>query len=107
LANTLIQQLEEAERAADAIELNAVKEAREMLKGVEEALTARSRQTIRDFHQQAQRMLEDERAKTNEEISRLNEKRDAEHRALRDAALKNADAAGKMIFERIVADGNR
>ncbi len=107
LQNTLLEQIEQAERQAEEIQKQAQREAREILKSVEEANIQMERQALRDMHDAAARRLEEARISTQDEIKALELRREGEREALKRTAQARVSQAGRTVFERVVGNGNR
>lgn len=107
LSTTLLEQIREAEQQAEQIRSAAGKEAREIIKSVEEAVVQESRQGLKDIHEGAQRLVEETRISTGDEIKTLELRRSAEREAMKALAQSRIENAGRTIFERVVANGHR
>ncbi len=107
MAETLLEQIEKAEQQADEIRAQAAREARDIIKSVEEASAAMSRQAVKEMHEAASRTLEEARISTQDEIKTLEMRRSAERESLKKLAQARVSKAGRAIFERVVADGAR
>lgn len=103
----LLREIEQAEHKAEETRLSAVREAREIIKAVEEATVINARQASKDIRDGAQRLIEEAKLGTEDEIKSLEVRRGAEHEALRILAQSRLENAARMIFERTVRDGNR
>lgn len=107
MPNTLLDQIELAEQQADEIRAGAQKEAREILKSVEEANQIMERQQTREMHDAAARRIDEARVTTDDEIRALQMRRESEREALKRTAQARVSQAGRAVFERIVHNGNR
>ena len=107
MSMALLKQIEQAERQAEEIRVNAAREAREIIKAVEEEVAAGARQAAKEIREDAQRLIEEARLGTEDEIKSLEVRRTAEREAMRQLAQNRVDNAARAVFERIVKDGNR
>ncbi len=107
MPNTVLKQIEEAEAAAESIRLDAVREARDMLKSVEEAGISQARQAAKALSEETQKRMDAARVLIRDEIKSLEVRRGAEREAMRNLAMARVKDAGLAVFERIVSDGNR
>lgn len=103
----LLNQIVGSENEAEEIRRAAVREARDLIKSVEEVLIIEARQAAKDIREGAQRLTEEARLGTEDEIKALEVRRSAEHAAMRERSLQKVEAAAQMIYERIRSDGNR
>lgn len=103
----LIEKIEAAEAEAEGIRAGAVREAREMVKAVEEACLEAEREAAKDARAAAQKIIEEARLTTQDEINTLEVRRSAEREAMRELAASKSEHTTKNLFERIVLDGNR
>lgn len=103
----LLQSIEKAELGAEAIRADAQKEAREILKAVEEACTQNERTAAIDQRAMAQRVLEDARLAATKHIEVAAAKDKDARDAVVAAARQKLDAAANLIFERVVENGHR
>jgi hypothetical protein len=102
MSSEILRRIQEAEFKAEEIRQEAVREARDMVKGVESAIAAHARDAQLELREKMQAVLSDARAATGDEIRTLEVRRGAEREELRRAARERVDAAGEAIFERIV-----
>ncbi|HIS01852.1 MAG TPA: hypothetical protein IAA74_09675 [Candidatus Excrementavichristensenella intestinipullorum] len=107
MSNTILGKIEAAEREAESIRVQANREARDIVKAVEEADAAQARQAAKNQAEQAQRRLEAARVLIGDEIKALEVRRGAERETLRKIASARVSQAGQLIFERVVLDGHR
>lgn len=107
MPTTLLDQIEQAEQQADNMRAQAQKEARDIIKSVEEANQAMERQQTKEMHEAASHRLEEARVATQDEIKALELRREGEREALKRTAQARVSQAGAAVFERIVANGNR
>lgn len=107
MSSTILEQIEKAEHEAESIRVQATREARDIVKAVEEASIAQGRQAARSQAEAAQRKIEAARVLIGDEIKALEVRRGAERENLRKAASARVDKAGQLIFERVVLDGHR
>lgn len=107
MATDLMQRVQEAEHAAEQSRAKAAAEAREIVKAVEEASLARTRQAAVIAREETAHALEEAKNAAQKEIDALARQEEAKRQTLRDAAMAKLDAAASLIYERIVHDGNR
>lgn len=107
MSESILLQIERMEQEAEQIVRNASREARDMIKSVEEACMVQERTAARDIRENAQKLLEERRQGVQGEIKLLEVKRAAEREALCKDALRRVPMAADLIFERIVKNGNR
>ena len=98
----ILKRIQEAEGQADQIRQEAAHDARDIVKGVESAISAQTRDAQKELRDKVQTVLSDARAATEDEIRTLEVRRAAEREELRKAAKERVKAAGEAIFERIV-----
>lgn len=103
---TLLDQIEQAEQEADVIRANAQKEAREIIKSVEEANSAMERQMTSDIYEQSSKKVESARTATQDEIKALELRREAQREALKRQAQSRVSQAAMAVFERVVHHGD-
>lgn len=103
----LLQSIEKAEGRAEEIRANAQKEAREMLKGVDEACVSNERAAALDHRAQAQRIAEEARNAASRRIEAMAADEAKAREQVTTAARAKLDAAANLIFERVVVDGHR
>lgn len=102
MAIELLRQIQEAEKKADEVRQDAAREARDIIKGVESAITAQNRQTSVELREKVQGVLGDARSATEDEIRTLEVRRASEREEVKKAARGKVKSAGQAIFERIV-----
>lgn len=102
----LLGRVEQAEAQAEAIRAQAQQEAREMIKGVEEACVAGERAAALDQRGMSQRILEDARSTAEKRIEAMAADETASREAMVADAKKKVGAAATLIFKRVVEDGN-
>lgn len=107
MAQSLLTEILAAEQRAEALIAQAQSEAREIVKAVEEANAALTRQAVQDMHEAAQKRLSDARAATQDEIKALELRRSAEREALKRTAQQRVSQAGAAVFEKVVNHGDR
>ena len=107
MSESILLQREKMEQEAEQIVRDASRQARDMVKSVDEACVAQERVAARDIRDSAQRLLEERRQGVQGEIKLLEVKRAAEREALCQDAMKRVPMAADLIFERIVKNGNR
>ncbi len=103
----LLARVEQAEAAAEERRASAQKEAREILKGVEEATLAMGRAAGLANRELAAEVLNAARAEAQRQIEAKQKAEAAEHEALRALAAQKLANASSIIFERVVNDGHR
>lgn len=103
----LLSKIEQAEKAAEEIRLEAAKQAREMMKSTEEACMISEREAVKEIREEAQRLIDEVRVGTQDEIRTLEVRRSLQRENIREKAQGNLGKAGQAIFERIVSNGNR
>lgn len=107
MASTLLDLIEQAEQQADDARQDAAREAREIIKAVEEANTQMERQQTRDMHEAAQRRLDAIKMSVCDEIKALELRRQSEREAMKRLAQAKVSEASIAVFERVVGHGNR
>ena len=107
LSESIMLQIEKMEQEADNIVKDASRQARDMVKSVDEACMAQERAATRDIRDEAQRMLEERRQSVQGEIKLLIVRRAAEREAMCNEARQRVNMAADLIFERIVNNGDR
>ena len=107
MSESILLQIEKMEQEAEQIVRDASRQARDMVKSVDEACGAQERGAARDIRDSAQRLLEERRQGVQGEIKLLEVKRAAEREAHCQDAMKRVPMAADLIFERIVKNGNR
>lgn len=103
----LLKSIEQAETKAEGIRADAQKEARDILKVVEEVTVQNERAAALDHRALAQRVLEDARATATRRIEAMAAQEQASREAVEDAARAKLDKAAALIYERVVSDGHR
>lgn len=107
LSLDLLSQIERAEQSAEEVRADAAREARDILKAVEEACLVSERDAARDIREGAQRLTEETRIGTQDEIRALEVRRSGEREILRRDAQGRVAQAGGLVFERVVKNGHR
>lgn len=107
MSQELLLQIHQAEEQAEQIHQKAINEAREIIKAVEEATAIDARQAAKDIREGAQRLIDEARIGTEDEIKSLEVRRSAEREAMKEMAMRRVDEAAKTLFERIVENGHR
>jgi vacuolar-type H+-ATPase subunit H len=102
MSSEILRHIQEAEEKAEQIRQEAAREARDIVKGVESALSAQAREAQKELRDKVQGVLADARAATEDEIRTLEVRRTAEREEIRRAARERVKKAGDAIFERIV-----
>ncbi|MGI6182992.1 MAG: hypothetical protein ACOYIH_02700 [Candidatus Fimadaptatus sp.] len=107
MSESVMLQIEKMEQEAEQIVKDASREARDMVKSVDEACMAQERASARDIRDSAQQLLKERRQGVEGEIKLLEVKRAAEREALCKDARRRVAMAADLIFERIVKNGDR
>ena len=107
MSMTLIHDINAAENAAEEIRQVAARDARDLVKGVEEALAAYEREENAKTRDAAAQALSEAKKRAETDIHAIEVRRSAERQALRQVAEGRVAKAAQFIFERIVADGDR
>ena len=107
MSMTVLGQIEQAEAEAEQIVRDAQLQARDMIKSVEEAGVHQAREAQKALGEEVQRRIEEARVLIGDEIKSLELRRAAEREAMRERARARVQDAGRLVFERIVADGRR
>lgn len=102
MSSEILRRIQEAEAQAEEIRQEAVRNARDIVKGVETAITADAREAQKELREKVQVVLSDARAATEDEIRTLEVRRAAEREELRRAAKERVHLAADAIFERII-----
>lgn len=103
----LLTSIEKAEARAEEIRAEAQREARDILKSVEEACTHNERDAALQQRAMVQRVLEDARETANRRIETEAAAEAGRREAVTIAAKGRLEDAANLIFERVVGDGNR
>ena len=107
MAVALLEQVRAAEEKADAIRRKAADQARDMLKGVQEATQEENRQYAAELRARYQDKMGEARQAAEEAIrSRSGEKEQALEEMKRSAQQREEKAAA-LIVERVMQHGNR
>ncbi len=107
LSIELLTKVEKAEAEAEEIRAAAAREARDMLKGAEEAVLAESRAASLAHRELVTQALEQAKLDVEQEIQRTEKQQTSERAAQREQAMARIDRAAAIIFERVVNDGHR
>ena len=107
MTDELLDKIEAAEAEAEGLRAEAAREARDIVKSVEEACLAEEREAMLKIRQDANQIIDQMRQVTQDEIRTLEVRRSAEREAMRGIAQARVDIAANAIFERIVLHGNR
>ena len=107
MALELMEQIKAAELKAETERQRAQHEGREIVKSVEEACLEQERAAQQDARQTYQNAMSDQRETVEKEIASHAQEKRASVQKLAAAAQKNIPAAARLVFERIVNDGNR
>ena len=107
MAVALLEQVRAAEEKADAIRRKAADQARDMIKGVQEATQEENRQYAAELRARYQNKMGEARQAAEEAIrSRSGEKQQALEEMKRSAQQREEKAAA-LIVERVMQHGNR
>jgi len=101
-----LNHIREAEARAEQLRQDAQREARDIVKGVEEAIAAENRQSQQFIRDGAQQVIENARASILREIEAIDARMAVKLDRAREEAEKRVPDAGRRIFERIVGDGD-
>lgn len=104
---SIMGQIERMEAEAERIVHDASRQARDIVKSVDEACVAQERATLKEIRDDAQKQLDERRRGVQGEIKLLEVKRAAEREELLRDARKRVPMAADLIFERIVKNGAR
>jgi hypothetical protein len=104
---TILELIEAAEQQADDLRAQAAREARDILKSVEEAGAAHARLAARMQAEAVQRHMEAAKVRIGDEIKVLEVRRSAQREDMKKKAAARVQRAGELIFERVVSDGHR
>ena len=107
LTEGLIESIEAAESEAERICAEAEEKAKEFMLAAEETCRVKEREAADAVHLFARQSLVQARAVTEDEIHALELRRAFEREALRELALNRVELAAKVIFEKVVAYGDR
>ena len=103
----LIESIEAAEAEAERICAEAEEKAKELILAAEETCRAQEREAADVTRLSARYSLDHARAVTEDEIRALELRRAFEREALRELALNRVELAANVIFERVMAHGDR
>lgn len=103
----LLKKIEEAEAKQEASRAEAQKEARDILKSVEEACVSHERDAALEHRALVQRVLEDAKATANRRIEAMAVEQAKEREGVLFAARARIGAAADEIYKRVVQDGAR
>ena len=103
----LLQNIEKAEARAEEIRAEAQREARDMLKSVEEVCVTNERNAVLEHRALSQGILEEAKEAAGKRIDAMAAKEETSRGQVTDAARQKLDAAANLIFERVVSDGHR
>jgi hypothetical protein len=101
-----LNQIREAEALAEELRQDAQREARDIIKGVEEAIAVENRQSQQFIRDAQQQVIDSARASALREIEAIDARMAAKRGKAREEAEKRVPDAGRLIFERIVCDGD-
>lgn len=107
MANQLINQITDAEKQAEQLLQKAQREARDIVKSVEEASTASQRAAAQENRQESMRSVEKARNEIAKELDAEKAEKLKAYEQMQDKARFNLDAASRLIVERVVQYGNR
>lgn len=103
----LLKSIENAEGKAEDIRAGAQREAREIMKGVEEAVVTNERSAALEHRALAQQIAEDARQAATRRIEAMAAEEAQARTQVTGTARAKLDAAANLIFERVVNDGHR
>ena len=103
----LLKQIEAAETKAAESLAYAQREARDILKAVDDACRTDKRNAVLEHRAMTQRVLEDTRVTAQRQIDGLNKAQALERETLTETARQRLPEAARLIFERVVKDGTR
>lgn len=103
----VLKAVERAEAKAEDIRQSAQKEAREILKSVEEACAIEERNAALEHRALSLRILEDAKATARRRIEMADAQEEKRRTAVVEAARRRLDEAADMIVKRVVTDGHR
>ncbi len=103
----ILKQIEQAEHKAADRYAQAQREARDIIKAVEEACLADERNAQLEHRALSQRVQEDARATAKKQIVELEKAEVLEAEKVTKAAQQRLPEAARLIFERVVTDGSR
>ena len=104
---SIMGQIERMEAEAERIVHDASRQARDIVKSVDEACVAQERVALKEIRDDAQKRSARLRRGVQGEIKLLEVKRAAEREELLRDARKRVPMAADLIFERIVKNGAR
>lgn len=107
MAIELMEEIKAAELRAENVRAQAQRESREMIKSVEEACMEHERAAQKDARGIYQDALSKKRAAVEQEIASHAGDKQRELDDMMKQARKNVPSAARLVFERIVNDGNR
>ena len=107
MALELLEAVRKAEEAADGIRRDALEQARDMVKSVEEATIESGRQATAELRSAYQERMNAYRAQMDESIARNAGERQRELAQLRQTAAARIDRAAALIAERVLGHGDR
>lgn len=103
----LLQSIEKAEAKAEGVRAEAQREAREILKTMEDMTLKNERDAVLEHRELTQYVLEEARVTATRRIEMMKDTQAAAREAVTNAARKRMDAAADLIYERVVQDGHR
>lgn len=103
----ILASIEQAEARAEEVRAQAQREAREMLKSVEEACVQGERTAALDQRAMMQSLVEEARLAADKRIRQMAAQEAVSREALMDVARVKLDEAADVIFERVVENGHR
>lgn len=103
----LLKNIEKAESAAEAIRAEAQREARELLKAVEEVTVSNEREAVQENRRLTQRVLEDARETAGRSIDKAAQAEAKKREEIAARARGKIGTAADLIFERVVSHGDR
>lgn len=103
----ILQTIHQAEAQADQIAVEAQREARTVVKAVEDACAFAERDAAADIRREARHAVESARVLTQDELNASDIRAATERERARRAALERLPAAAQLVFERVVRNGHR
>lgn len=103
----LLKSIQEAEDKAEAIKSEAQREARDIIKGVDEVITQNKRQAALESRALYQTLLEKERADIQSQIDSEKGERELRKDNLILMANQHMEDAVALIIKKVISDGNR
>ncbi len=102
-----LTRIRQAEEQAEEIRMQAQRQARDIVAGLEEALVGERRQSQEFIRESARQVLSNAEASAQREIAAEDKRWQARREKARAEAVSRVGEAGQRIFERIVTHGDR